>query len=674
MRARKSLRIVSILSLLFALLSPAVSVQAAVPWVTGLAWGNLSVDPQEGVFQRYRREFDNNSVLQVNSPTQHDTAWIRTDQNSITVNYKGGVGNANKQVQFLSEGSTTYTDNRAEENDVVVTDGSGNASITYTLSGTPQEDDYVLVSLKADAVTVGPMILVWKKSGFFPIIKLMGTPGGNEAICDSKFNCQYSDLIEKTWEWSVFKRDWLPEYSQVYVKSYTPGAVIRLNYKVTDIWGDPIADKEINLGLDTKCSKCRWGSFAENRTTNEAGEVSFSLPNKNTAAQIASNTYVNTDTKKQEGGIIAFAIVPTANEIEESADMFWPQLITTQTIKSSGFNIAVKSRGGIAANGYGNVVVDSVTNPALRLDPLGETAADQIKAHFTITYEKATDARSNILYSPTVTVTADNGGVAGLVSSYHGRGYDTFLDVSQMKSKLEFNYVYNLNNQQYGVDLVFAGTRPGLTTFTVAVGDTKKTFTQEFFTEPKDARFIRPISQSLIGVPGVNKSVTFEVVDRFGNGVANIPVNLATSGAGSLVSPVETVMTDAKGRVTAVASNAAATAQTITATVAVDQVAESQFAAPAVAEIGLAAGSATTSANVAWGTVDISLVAAKGAIKVSTLNAKGKTVTVLRGTKKLFTYKPTTANFVKAVKTLKGTSAFTVRIGNVSKTAKLVVK
>ena len=648
-----------------------VQTSSAATWVSNLAWGNLRTVPQEGVFERYRREFDDKGVLLINSPTQHDTTWVRTDQKSVTLRYEGGVANANKSVQFLLDASTPLTDNVDDANNVATTDESGNATITLTHPGTPEEGDNVLVSIKNDVATIGPMIVVWQKPGYFPIIKLMGTPGGNQGICNDVFNCEYSDLIEKTWDWSVFKRDWLPEYSQVFVKSYTPGATIRLNYRVTDIWGQPIKNKIVNLGLDTKCSKCKWGSITEARTTNQNGEVTFTLVNKNTAKQIASNVFVNLDTKRTEGGIIAFAIVPTMNELEESADMFWPQLITTQTIKESGLNLSVKSRGGINANGFGDVVVNGVTNPALRTDPLGLGYGDQIRAKFTITYEKATDARSNILYSPTVTVTATNGGKVALVSPYHNRPYESFVDVSQMKSSLSFNYVYNLNGQQYGTDLVFAGTRAGTTTFTVAVGSSKKTFTQTFVAGPEDARFIRPVSTTNVGVPGANKKVAFEVVDRFGNGVANLPVTITSAGNGSLISPVAEMMTDSKGQVVATVKATAKGAQTLTATVT--DPGGTQLSAAAVEAIGLAAGTTTSTATVSWGAVDIAAVAQKGAIKLTLLNVKGQTVTVMRGTTKLATFKATTPTVSRVIKTTKGTGNFVIKVGKTSKTVKLTV-
>jgi hypothetical protein len=81
-----------------------------VTWVSGLSWTNLHVLQEDGVFEKYRREFDVNSVLQTQSDSQHSTAWVRTDRQSVTVRYIGGASNANKSVQFLPGGDIDFTD------------------------------------------------------------------------------------------------------------------------------------------------------------------------------------------------------------------------------------------------------------------------------------------------------------------------------------------------------------------------------------------------------------------------------------------------------------------------------------------------------------------------------------------------------------------------------------
>ncbi|MFM2433558.1 MAG: hypothetical protein RI974_298, partial [Actinomycetota bacterium] len=69
-------------SLLLVGLAATTPASAAVTWVSGLSWTNLHVLQEDGVFEKYRREFDVNSVLQTQSDSQHSTAWVRTDRQS----------------------------------------------------------------------------------------------------------------------------------------------------------------------------------------------------------------------------------------------------------------------------------------------------------------------------------------------------------------------------------------------------------------------------------------------------------------------------------------------------------------------------------------------------------------------------------------------------------------
>lgn len=676
MRTTSRSFLMSIILLVTSLVAIPMQSATAAAWVTGLSWGDLHVVENDSVFERYRRQFDNASNLLSDSDTQHDTAWIKTSEPSVTIKYNGGGANAGKQVQFYLESETAFTDDVAGNDNIVVADGSGIATLTVTLTNTPQANDTILVSLKDGTNTVGPMILQWQDPGFYPIIKLMGTPTGNQGICNDNHACSESDLQEKTWDWSVFKKDWLPEYSQVFVKSYLAGSTIKLKYRVTDIWGDVIVGKNLHIDMDSKCSKCKWGNFVEDVESDENGYSVFSIPNKNTAAQALANKFVNSDTKKPEGGFIAFGVTVTANELEESADMFWPQIVSNVNLKSaSALSVLVKERGGATANGYGNVVVGGVTNPALPTDPYGLDKRDQLMAHITLTYEKNGDKYSNILYAPEVTITSDNGGYAAVASAVHGRPTSSFNDISQMSSTLKFNYAYNYA-QQYGVDIVFAGTKPGLTTFTIAVGSTKKTFTQEFVVDPKDARLIRAVSPSVVGVPKSDAGVVFEVVDRFGNGVANLPVDVTTSGNGTIKSPLTQMMTDAKGQIKVTAAATVNGVQTISATVS-DPGGETQIGDGAIGEWSVPASVTTASSAINWGAVNITMTGAKGSFKVTVLNAKNKTVLVTKGGKKVATFKATAANQTKAIKLAKGTYYISVKVGSggsaVTKVSKVVI-
>ena len=61
------------LAVLATLLGP-VGPSGATNWVTSLAWGNLHVKKQPGVFESFTREFNEKEQLLVDSETQHNQA------------------------------------------------------------------------------------------------------------------------------------------------------------------------------------------------------------------------------------------------------------------------------------------------------------------------------------------------------------------------------------------------------------------------------------------------------------------------------------------------------------------------------------------------------------------------------------------------------------------------
>ena len=657
-------------SLLLVGLVATTPASAAVTWVSGLSWSNLHVLQEPGVFEKYRREFDVNSVLQTQSDSQHSTAWIRTDRQSVTVRYIGGAVNANKSVQFLPGGDIEFTDSIAGDDNIALTDAQGNASITLTLTNPAQAEDNLYVGLRAGTAeedpTVGNMVLLWQEPGFYPIIKLRGTWTGPESVCGiNPYECVDSDLDEKTWAWSVFKRDWLPEYAQVFVKSYKAGSTIYVKYSVTDIWGTPLVGKSITLPADPNCKICKWGAYKATKLTDANGFVSYSVPNKNNVKEIAAFTSVNSDTKEKQRGFVSFNLWPTSNDLDESADMFWPQIVTDINIKATASKLNIVSRGGLTADAGGNVVVGAGTpemavNPPLALDTKGLGLGDTNVVNLTITYLK--NSVPNVLYAPDIKVVASNGGRIGLVTN--SKAAATFVDVSQMVSSLTFGYTYPQR-------LVFACTKPGSTIFTIYTGTTKKTHEMECVTGGKaDARAVVAVANGQIGVPSTAANVQFKVTDRFGNGIAGVDLDVTSTGNGSIATPTVRVTSNAAGLVTVPASAMAAGAQTLTATV-VDTTG-TQFADPANATFKIAAGVATATSVLNWGTASIDVVAAKGAAKFTSLNLKGKTVTVTDGKKK-YTYKPSSAKASNTIKLAKGSHKLVIKGGTVSKTVTITV-
>ncbi len=655
---RALIRITTALAILAASLLGVQPATATPTWVSGISWTNLHVKSEEGVFERYRREFNAQSVLQTQSETQHNQAWVRTDRDNVTVTYKGGVGNASRLLRFNLDGDVAFT--YSTPNTVqtpadlsslpaaleVLTDASGNAEVTMTLSDLNEANraDVVMRAGISDGTTdVGNMVMLFEPAGYFPVIKLVGTGSGPEATCNTyhPFECNDSDLNEKTWEWSVFKKDWLPEYSQVFVKSYVAGSTLNMLYKVTDIWNTPIASKQITLNLDSGCNVCKWSNtFVGTKNTDASGYVKFSLKNLNTITQVKNNSFTNTDTKTKESGIVAFALLPTSNELQESIDEFWPQLVTDIDILGAAMQMKALTRGGVTADSLGNVTVDSVVNPPHVIDESDNQVTDTDVINVNITYVK--NSLTKALYAPDVKVTATNGGVAGLVLP--ATPVETYASAASQKNSLTFGYTYP---QRIAVTC----TRPGATTFKIATGVNFHEYTMNCVLPDHAASKIIAVGSGQIGLPTVASNVRFQVTDRFGNGISGVTVNVETAGNGAITG-VTSFTSDSSGYVSVPTSATLAGDQTLTAT-AVDEAAT--FTAASVAS------------TVRWGVTTVSTLGAKASAKVTIQNAKGKTAFVYDGKVKIATIKVTKLAQLSTVKIKKaGSHALTVKIGSTS--------
>jgi hypothetical protein len=663
-------KIAALLGLAALLVSPLITTTPAraTAWVSGLSWTNLHVKTEDGVFERFKREFDTASVLQTQSESQHNQAWVRTDRNNFTVEYRGGALNANKQVKFVLDGDVPFTDNVSDPDNIVVTDNTGYASVTMTVTGTPHAEDVLRASISDGTNVIGAEVILFQDPGYYPVIKLVGTGTGPEAVCSGTsinlsnriypHQCLDSDLTEETWNWSVFKKDWLPEYSQVFVKSYKAGATINLLYHVTDIWGTPIANKPIQIQVDTKCRICKWGNYKPTKNTSASGYVSFSIPNKNTVKEVNANSFVNSDTKAREHGFVAFAILPTSNELDESIDHFWPQLVTDLNVKPAASVLTTFTRGELAADSSGNVVVGSGANlqinPPLVIDELGTGAGDTNTVTLNITYLK--NSIPIVLYAPDVRVTATNGGRIGLVTP--SRQPEYYADASKMRTSLTFGYTYP---QKF----VFACTKPGTTVFSIYMGTTKKNYEMDCVLPEGAARHVVPVNDNQIGVPGTPATAKFMVTDRFGNGIAGIPVDINVDGT------VTRATSNAQGLVSAPATSATAGNKTYTATAVPDGL-TTQFADAAVPANGILAGNTGATATIKWGEVSISATGAKGQAKIVLLNSKNKLVYVTEGKSKQ-SFKPTSANFTKVLKLAKGKHTLVIKVGTTTKTVTITV-
>jgi hypothetical protein len=654
-------------SLVLVGLVAAAPASAVVEWVSAPTWKNLHAKIEDGVFERVKREFDLASNLMEDSETQHNIAWVRTDRNNVTVQYVGGLLNAGRKVQFVLSGDVEFTDSIEDPDNIAVTDETGLAEITLTLAEAPVAETNLRVGLSSGegetATTVGNLVLDWQDPGFYPIIKLIGSGNGftSECLYRSQNNkgqttraheCFNGDFEEYTWKWSVFKRDWLPEYSQVYVKSFKYGSTLGLTYKVTDIWGTIQADRDVKLIVDQGCRLCRWYDYEDTKVTDANGIVSFSLRNRNSLSTVKNNRFVNSDTKAKEGGFIALSIQPTTNALDESADFMWPQIVTDINMKASASSLRVAKRGGNDVNAAGNYVttVDnvSVTNPPHELDTLEAVTTDVDEVIFNISYMKNSLVKA--LYSPEIRVTADNGGKAALI--------DTFRLLSRLNtseaflSPLVFNYTYTQR-------IALMCTKTGITTFKIFTGSTFKTHVMSCKNKLSDAKNIEALPAP-IAVPGVPAQQYFKVTDRWGNAVSGATVRFTSSGPGSVTNVTDAVSWN-DGIVTADLTGSEAGTQVVTATIQdPDNLTQ------------IANGTATISSNVVWGAQAVTLVPSRKKVTFNFFNLAGLRATITEGKSKSYVNVTTpTQVFVK--KYSKGKHTLKVTVGTVVKTVVVTV-
>ncbi len=654
-------------SLVLVGLVAAAPASAVVEWVSAPTWKNLHAKIEDGVFERVKREFDIGSNLLEDSETQHNIAWVRTDRNNVTVQYVGGLLNAGRKVQFVLSGDVEFTDSIEDPDNIAVTDETGLAEITLTLAEAPVAETNLRVGLSSGegetATTVGNLVLDWQDPGFYPIIKLIGSGNGftSECLYRSQNNkgqttraheCFNGDFEEYTWKWSVFKRDWLPEYSQVYVKSFKYGSTLGLTYKVTDIWGTIQADRDVKLIVDQGCRLCRWYDYEDTKVTDANGIVSFSLRNRNSLSTVKNNRFVNSDTKAKEGGFIALSIQPTTNALDESADFMWPQIVTDINMKASASSLRVAKRGGNDVNAAGNYVttVDnvSVTNPPHEIDTLEAVTTDVDEVIFNISYMK--NSLPIPLYSPEIRVTADNGGKAALI--------DTFRLLSRLNtseaflSPLVFNYTYTQR-------IALMCTKTGITTFKIFTGSTFKTHVMSCKNKLSDAKNIEAL-QAPIAVPGVPAQQYFKVTDRWGNAVSGATVRFTSSGPGSVTNTTDAVSWN-DGIVTADLTGSEAGTQVVTATIQdPDNLTQ------------IANGTATISSNVVWGAQAVTLVPSSKKVTFNFFNLAGLRATITEGKSKSYVNVTTpTQVFVK--KYSKGKHTLKVTVGTVVKTVVVTV-
>ena len=512
--------------------------------------------------------------------------------------------------------------------------------------------------------TIGPMNIQFEDAGYYPQVSML-----NQDRSPALPNCGgLTWAKDETWGWSVYKRAWFSEYACVYTKSYQVGDVVTIPYRVVDIWGVPMANQPVDFqhpagGNNCGTVGCKWGPEVSHKYTDKDGYVTFSVQNRNTPNEACSNQGYNDDTKETHTCVIGMEFKATTGKAPESQDLFWPQFLNSTDIQLRYVNMHVTQRGTRATKALTDYVYDEsgLKNPALPLATNGATvnadfndstvrATLDIKPLYNANPDKIcfiqTDPKNprivrrlpssspkrpfcmerSVLYSPDVVVTASNGGkVLRVCPDTNGEAVcraanlpfaSEINDVSRMKDKEVFGF-------QYLSQLLFTATRPGRTIFTVHVGGEDYDIYQSYTTTPINVRSVVAESPTRSALPGTDVQTRFRVVDRFGNGYANIPVSLAQTG-GEMVGG-DSALTDADGFVTATVRSDAAGAQSVTATITADGL--SQVGNPANPAIGLPASSTS-----AVSAITRAPVFATSAPSVSGVAKAGSTVTANPGT------------------------------------------
>jgi len=341
------------------------------------------------------------------------------------------------------------------------------------------------------AATAGPQVITWQKAGWRPIIKLVGTPTGRQCVLNQPtINlCAGIDFRDETFDWSVANRAWFQgsqtyDYAQAYAKTYAPGSTVALKFFVRDVWGTPIA--KLPLAISLKGTSAKWGKYPSTVKTDAQGYASFTAKNTNKPAEINAHVDVNPDPPhKKTVGIVGFVVYVTSNQIDEVADQMWFQLASDITINGGCPNslntircplgdavFPISYRGPNVADGKGNYSAGGKMNPDMTLDPSGTSLNDTIIAAFNITALK--NLKRQFIYAPEVTITADNGGLSALASAdQKNAGFSDFKSSANFKPVTTFGFTYYQ-------DLVFMATNPGVTTWTVKLGNWSYSFTQSY--------------------------------------------------------------------------------------------------------------------------------------------------------------------------------------------------
>lgn len=455
--------------------------------------------------------------------------------------------------------------------------------------------------------------------------------------------------------------------------------------------GAPIADTSANV----KLQRVGTWTFTPTLLDQVSGVGATGLYSRITSYSATGSaiTYF-ADNNFSVGDSIRVQSLPDA-DLNTSAGVITAVTPDSFTLDCAASSVALCT--GSATVTSGKAVKTTTTMPiSLPLDIDGNVRSDLVAAQFSLTSPYNTFSytlkgrrisQPQELYNPNVTVTATNGGLSAVASSaQRANGFADFSDASSFRSTLVFGApCYTGSCIQ---DLVFMGTKPGVTIWTISLGSWQRSFsmTYDAITDASRARYLQANETSFVAIPNAPQTTTYSLVDRNGNPYAgrNVRVDVdsgsiikvndgATFAVGTTTTTTST--TDANGKVTVITQSPLSTDQNVTVT-ATDtsgtQLTASSYTRNDVTSgttqtIAAGASSATTTIN--FGKIVVKSVTGKKAgANILVWNAAGKRITVKEGTKTLVVTPATasTAQQTVSVPLSKGKHTLTITIPGMS--------
>lgn len=637
------------------------------------------------------------SDLEDNDGAYHwDFGAVRKDQTSFQMTYAGKAANAGKFIWIDSNDFTlTYSVPKLNTyigGDLMVTDASGNVTVTAAVSASKAAgwyDGAEFVSLDYsddwsyffDYGYANAEVML-ENAGFWPNAQLQNTSAF------AKFQPQ--GYTPAWYYWTEWHKSVLLESTQ------------SMTFKVTDIWGTPIAG--MGAYLESECwDSALWcAEFAEYddfEVTNSSGLVTYTVENIDDPADVVD---------RHEGSDDCDSITNCQERLEDvqgdSADYYTTAsfYVYPSWDYQDDFALDFYSSDYVVYSFVRSTTVDSVA---------GEVCSDVLDGCEDINdYDGTGDNaiqvdtegdESEDLYWWAVPLNADGVPLVG-VGSYSASGTDgSYVSSICDEQGLSYwtwwcwdyvDYLWDVSEMTEsisgtanprGLEGIATGTLVGTTTFTLTIAGYSLSFDQEYYNLVEDARFISAVATDAANVIAGNiATATFKVTDRFGNAVEDVDVVFSENGLGEFLSndPAQTTgVTNADG-LTSVdlltpANSMGSSAVTGTFETLQDEEENEDFGIPAAVE--------SADATITWThitpTIDVKALKYRAGIKVFVQNAVGNITRVYVDGKMKRIFVPATVNGFEKILLKKGgkrTVVVTVAspLGNIFETFELKIK